>query len=249
MASRNQRVYVMLDASVGSGCFELDLIGFNVNFPLTLLQDPAKHADEIEVGLDGLSISYTKPPLTISGGFARTETVKPYEDDLYRGWLLIKAETFQVTVLGSYGNILVDGEKQPSLFLYGTYAGAIGGPPPFFVLGLALGGGFNTRLALPPVEKVAEFPLVQAVTDPDKFADGAADLLQSVVQPSYGDYWLAMGVRFTSFKMADSFALFSVSFGTRLQFVATWPDEAHHAGRRIGKQVRGLCRAGHPRHA
>ena len=33
-----------------------------------------------------------------------------------------------------------------------------------------------------------------------------------------GDYWLAVGVKFDSFKMADSFALFSVSFGTRLQF-------------------------------
>jgi hypothetical protein len=220
LESRNKCVYVLLDASLGSGGFALDLTGFNLNFPLTLLQDPIAHARDIKVGLDGLSISYSKPPLTISGGFARTKAVDPYVDDLYQGHLLIKAEAFQITVLGSYGNIKVrevDGKPitKPSLFLFGTYAGVVGGPPAFFVTGLALGGGYNTRLALPPIEKVAEFPLVQAVTDPKRFTN---DALMKAVQPSYGDYWLAVGVKFNSFKMADSFALFSVSFGTRLQF-------------------------------
>ncbi len=213
--SRDQRVYVLFDASLGSGGFELDLTGFNVNFPLTLFQDP--DAGKIAVGLDGLSISYSKPRLTISGGFARTKVVPPYVDDLYQGHLLIKAEAFQIAVLGSYGNIRIheDGEKEPSLFLYGVYDGVVGGPPAFFVTGLALGGGYNTQLALPPVEEVAEFPLVQAVTKPEDFTQ---DKLREAVKPSYGDYWLAVGVKFTSFKMADSFALFSVSFGTRLQF-------------------------------
>ena len=95
------------------------------------------------------------------------------------------------------------------------YDGVVGGPAAFFVTGLALGGGYNTRLALPPVEEVATFPLVQAVTDPTKFQSEA---LRQIVLPSYGDYWLAFGVKFNSFKMADSFALFSVAFGNRLQF-------------------------------
>ena len=218
LESRNKRIHVMLDASLSSGNFTLDLTGLNVNFPWTLLQDPLERAGDIRVGLDGLSISYSDPPLTISGTFARTAVVPPYVDDLYRGHLLIKAETFQITVLGSYGSILTNGKKTPALFLYGTYAGVLGGPPAFFVLGLALGGGYNTRLTLPPIENVAEFPLVEAVTDPEKFAKGGNTRLQEAVQPSYGDHWLAVGVKFTSFKMADSFALFSVSFGNRLQF-------------------------------
>ncbi len=213
--SRHERIYVLFDASLGSGGFELELDGLNLNFPLALLQDPDAEADDIAIGLDGLSMAYSKPPLTINGGFARTEAVEPYVDDLYEGHLLIKAETFQITVLGSYGNIVVDDEKMPSLFIYGTYDGVVGGPAAFFVTGLALGGGYNSRLVLPPIEKVAEFPLVQAVTEPAKFE---IDKLREAVQPSYGDYWLAVGVKFTSFKMADSFALFSVSFGNRLQF-------------------------------
>ena len=217
-ASNGQHVYVLLDASLGSGGFELDLHGFNLNFPLTLpleLVKDARKVTEIGVGLDGLSIAYAKPPLAICGGFARKTAQPPYEGYLYEGHLLIKTDVFQIAVVGSYGTIKVGEERKPSMFLYGAYVGAVGGPPAFFVTGLALGGGYNMRLALPPVEQVAEFPLVTAVTDPGRF-DMAK--LRSAVVPSSGDYWLAIGVKFTSFKIADSFALFSVVFGNRLQF-------------------------------
>ena len=110
-------VYVLLDASLGSGGFDLDLDGFNVNFPLDLPLQLAKDPkdlsklSEIGIGLDGLSIAYSNPPLTISGGFARTTAKEPYVDYLYEGHLLIKAEAFQIAVLGSYGTILIDQEK------------------------------------------------------------------------------------------------------------------------------------------
>src|SRR5258708_1655445 len=96
------------------------------------------------------------------------------------------------------------------------YDGVVGGPAPFFVTGLALGGGYNTRLALPRIEEVADFPLIQAAANPGKKLTNEA--LNKTVLPSFGDYWLAVGVKFSSFKMAESFALFSVSFGSRLQF-------------------------------
>ena len=218
--SRDNRVYLKLDASLGSGGFALDLEGFNVNFPLKLLQDPIKNAGEISVGLDGLSIAYSKPPLTIAGGFAKTADVsKPYVGDLYRGFLVVEAAKFQITVVGSYGNIEVNGKKEPSLFMYGAYAGVVGGPAEFFVTGLALGGGYNTRLRIPPIEKVADFPLIQAVTDPGKFTvSSLGEAVREKIGPSPGDCWLAVGVKFTSYKIVDSFALFSVAFGNRLQF-------------------------------
>ncbi len=224
LESRDERVYLLLDASLGSGGFALDLTGFNLNFATALLKDPAALVGEIKVGLDGLSIAYSNPPLTISGGLARMAGEPPYVGDVFRGHLLIKAQTFQITVLGSYGTIEAKdraGTTTPSLFLYGTFAGVLGGPGVFFVTGLALGGGYNTRLALPKIEEVAEFPLVQAVTDPEKFAKNqseAIEKLSKAIQPSNGDYWLAVGVKFDSFKLADSFALFSVVSVTRLQF-------------------------------
>ena len=69
LESRDGRVYVLLDASLGSGGFDLDLTGFNLNFPLAKLNEAKRQlVGEIKVGLDGLSIAYSKPPLTISGG-------------------------------------------------------------------------------------------------------------------------------------------------------------------------------------
>ena len=43
------------------------------------------------------------------------------------------------------------------------------------------------------------------------------DDVRKAVLPSYGDYWLAMGVRFSSFEMIKAFALLSVSFGSELE--------------------------------
>jgi len=213
-------VYVLLDASFGAAGFELDLQGFNLNFPIEAFTAPGKLA--LGVGLEGLSIAFSQPPLTISGGFAVTEGKPPFVRDVYAGYLLIKAEAFQITVLGQYGNIRVPQPNSassieiPSLFLYGMYNGVLGGPAAFYVTGLALGGGYNTRLRTPSIEKVAEFPLVSAATKTDVTL--TTDKLAKVVEASYGDYWLAVGVKFNSFKMADSFALFTVAFGNRLQF-------------------------------
>ena len=110
LESRDGRVYVLLDASLGSGGFDLDLTGFNLNFPLAKLTKPSELVGEIKVGLDGLSIAYSKPPLTISGGFAKTVSEKSYVGDVYSGHVLIKAAAFQITVLGKYGTIKADSE-------------------------------------------------------------------------------------------------------------------------------------------
>ena len=106
--SGKKRVYVLLDASLGRGGFDLDLGGFNINFPLEGFTDPAKlnplTPGGINVGLDGLSISYSNPPLTVSGGFARMTGVQGYDEQVaYQGHLLIEAKAFQIAVLGSYG--------------------------------------------------------------------------------------------------------------------------------------------------
>ena len=158
--SRDKRVYVLIDASLGSGGFDLDLDGFSLNFPLLLLSDPRKLLSDpkiLGVGLEGLSVSYSNPPLMIAGGFSCvTNPAKPYVE-LFEGHLLVKAEAFQISVLGSYEPFSSMGRRSPRYLSTGFNDGVIGGPPAFYVTGLALGGGYNTRLALPPIEKVAEF--------------------------------------------------------------------------------------------
>ncbi|MFM7575517.1 MAG: DUF6603 domain-containing protein, partial [Microcystaceae cyanobacterium] len=133
--------------------------------------------------------------------------------DLYNGAVIIKTKTFTISALGSYTTI----DNQPSLFIYGVLDTPIGGPPFFFVTGLALGFAYNRSLILPNLDQIAEFPLVQAAYS-NKTPDLAAlnqiqTKLNPYIPPKIGDIVLAIGIRFTSFKIIDTFALLVANFG------------------------------------
>src|ERR1044071_6231578 len=51
---------------------------------------------------------------------------------------------------------------------------------------------------------------------PANVSDKVASM-QRCIPPSTGDYFLAIGIKFTSFKLIDSFALLTVSFGTQFE--------------------------------
>jgi hypothetical protein len=100
---------------------------------------------------------------------------------------------------------------------------AIGGPSFFYVTGLAAGFGYNRRLIVPPVEGVAAFPLVKAArtgakppTNNTDVANVLSDLAGSL-ELQAGQNFLAIGIKFTSFKVVDSFVLLTVGFGHELE--------------------------------
>jgi hypothetical protein len=112
-------------------------------------------------------------------------------------------------------------QDHPSLFLYAVLNAPLGGPSFFFVTGLAAGFGYNRRLNTPTIEEVATFPLVaQAVGGVPQEAAKIHDLMHSLsiyLPPAVGEYFLAVGIKFTSFKLIDSFALLLVSLGKSLE--------------------------------
>ena len=208
---REERVCVLLDASLGSSLFKFDLDGLNASLPVTSLLERSMQG--FEVGLDGLAIDVSTPTLGISGGLVRRGPGN------FVGDILIKASKFQISAFGAYSAIDTGGgQTAPSVFIYGSFNGVLGGPPAFFVTGVALGGGYNSKLETPGLREVQEFPLVAAVMSPPGKRSGVRENLEKYIQPSHGDYWGAVGVRFTSFKLADSFALLTVAFGNRLRF-------------------------------
>src|SRR5262249_6109739 len=105
--------------------------------------------------------------------------------------------------------------------------GTLGGPPPSVVTGLAAGFGYNRALTLPGPTDVTTFPLVEGASDPTKLGqqtDGgkadpakALEKLGDISPPVRGEYWLAAGVRFTSFDLIHSTALLVVEFGNELE--------------------------------
>ncbi|HEY0177300.1 MAG TPA: DUF6603 domain-containing protein, partial [Pedobacter sp.] len=121
-----------------------------------------------------------------------------------------------------------------SFFIYAMYQGTIGGPAFFFVTGIAAGFGYNRTVRIPDITEVAAFPLVAMALNPvpSRSLDQIlAELIRKDSIPtSPGDYWLAIGIKFSSFKIIESFVLLIVQFGTRTQFtvlglsILAWPD-------------------------
>ncbi|ADY55654.1 hypothetical protein Sgly_1349 [Syntrophobotulus glycolicus DSM 8271] len=167
-------------------------------------------------GISGLMVTVDKPPVSIGGGLYKA----PHET-LYNGKLVLKFGKFALTALGSYGE-LENGTA--SFFLYLLLGYPLGGPPCFFVTGLALGFGVNRRFRLPRLEEVPSFPLVAAAMNrpgngltPATKPAAALSVLSDWISPSQGDYFVTAGVRFESFGMAESFLLATVEFGSRVR--------------------------------
>jgi hypothetical protein len=201
----------LLDAGVELLGLAVGLSGLRVSVPFSDLK-----LQNLEFGLDGLDLAYQQGPIEIAGGFLLDQNPGPeFAGPVFSGLARIKAEQFTLAALGSYGMLKTG---NPSLFIYAYYAGVPFGPACLQVQGIAAGFGYNRALKIPEIEKVQDFPLVQAVMQPEKWRDLRAifTAVAEYIPPAPGQYWLAIGVRFTSFQMIDSFALLAVSFGTEI---------------------------------
>ncbi|WP_374172949.1 DUF6603 domain-containing protein [Flavobacterium tructae] len=230
-AYQNSNVIILLDASMEMKGMGLQLMGFGLGFKL---QWPPSTPDFY---LDGLGLSYKAPPIEISGAFLHATAVYDGKKiDVYNGGAIIKVSRFTIAAIGSYAKV----NDESSLFIYGVFDGPIGGPAFFFVTGIAAGFGYNRKVNVPSIDEVALFPLVALAMRPEK-DEGLLSLLASLEKPmrngkkpieiSIGDYWLAVGIKFTSFKLIESFVLLTVNFGTQLEFAIlglsrlSWPEK------------------------
>ncbi|WP_062436841.1 DUF6603 domain-containing protein [Herbidospora daliensis] len=203
-------VGVLVDGSISVGGLSLSLDGLQASVPLTLpVQAPS-------FDLKGLGVAYTEGPVSVSGAFLKGTLV--YDDvtyPAYSGRAVIATEDLTLGAIGSYAQL----PSGPSLFVYAVLDHAFGGPPFFFVTGLAAGFGYNRRLTLPDVTGIATFPLVQEAlgTRPPGTLAAEMKALEPYITPSEGDGFVVAGIRFSTFKMIDSFLLAAVSFGGRFE--------------------------------
>lgn len=193
-----------IDAAFDTDAVDVQLTGFTVDF------DAATQT--ASVSLDGLTVAVDAGALQIGGGLVRTTGPAGQE---YDGAVLITIGSYGINAVGSYATV----NGTPSLFVFGVVEGEFGGPPAFFVTGLAAGFGVNRALRLPGPDAVATFPIVEAAT-----GGGATDTPGALAQlneggwvpPQVGEYWVAAGVKFRSFQLIDGFALVTVEFGKEL---------------------------------
>ena len=200
-------VAVLLDASLKISPLTISLneagIGISLCNPIG-----------VKFYLSGFGVSFKNDVLSIGGNFSIKETKDKTE---YLGSLMIGFKDIGLTAIGKYTkkkDELTDKETA-SLCICFSLLAPIGGIPAFFVKGIAGGFGYNERLILPPIEKVADYFLVQAAMGGFK-GDPLADLDQHVVEEN-NQYFLTAGLKFSSFEIVNGSLLLTASFGNDLE--------------------------------
>lgn len=213
---------VSFDAALKVSDFTLACDDLTIKLPLDGTLTPG-------FSLPGVGIEYKSKNLEVAGALLRTQKTKndiSYEE--YIGTAIIKfklsskggkaGKGFGLSAIGSYA--YYDGK--PALFLYAVLEFPLGGPPFFFVTGFSLGFGYNRYLKVPSIEKLTEFPLVaQAMGDvSNNETSETGELiteqlrqLDKYIPLSPGSGFVAIGLKFTCFKMVDCFALLTIAFG------------------------------------
>lgn len=205
----NNRLLFLLDASLEAGGLGLEVRGLGVGASLSDFQPV--------FSISGLGLDYAEAGLEI-GGELLVSTLQLNGETFtdYEGAAVINAEAFSLSAIGAYALL----DEGPSLFVYAALNAPLGGVSFFFVTGISAGFGYNRRLYSPGIADVLSFPLVQEVVNPGggmESIDEVISSLQQYVPPSIGDVFVAAGIKFTSFKLLDSFALVTLTIGKHLE--------------------------------
>ncbi len=215
--SKKKLAKFLFDGGVGLLGLHADLIDLTIGVPVTHPGDFGRYT----LDLAGLDISFEGGPVAISGGFLKTQPAgQPYPE--YAGLGIISAAGFGLTAIGAYGTMqTADGKLQPSLMIFAMLGAPLGGVPAFFVTGVAAGFGINRAFIPPPIDAVEKFPLIAGIADPGQLGGGeinkVLEKLHENLPARLGVYWLAAGLRFTSFELIQGLALAVVAFGKEFE--------------------------------
>ncbi|MCB9272916.1 MAG: hypothetical protein H6564_02685 [Lewinellaceae bacterium] len=204
----DSNLWFMADAELTLGPLTLSLLELSFGSPLDRFA-PA-------FNLRGFGLRYASGPVEVGGLFLRIDNdagVDPGLEvsDRFGGTAVIKTSSLTIAALGEYA--MVNGE--PSFYIFAYLGYPLGGPAFFFVEGLAAGFGYNRSVRIPDVSQVAQHPMIVVATEG---IDNPLDLAGLLISGNYipinlGKIFLAVGIRFTSFKLIDSFVLVIATFG------------------------------------
>lgn len=209
------KVFLKFSVLLSFSVLDMQMMGLKLGLPVkNLTSFKPEDLKNLEFDMEGLAVDFQNHGLMISGALRK-------QNASYSGVIRVKYKNFELSAVGAYEK-LQDGSH--SLFIWLLVRYPIGGPPAFFITGLAGGFGLNRRLKIPAIDQVKNFPLVAMAQgnagSSKSTALGAGevlDLLSSYIEPENGSYFIAVGVEFTTFELLKTFALGIVTFGTDLE--------------------------------
>ncbi|KOT52709.1 MULTISPECIES: DUF6603 domain-containing protein [Streptomyces] len=235
----SKHLQILFDASLTLAGLTFGVQGLAIKIAL---------ADEsVTAGLQGLSLAYRNPAVSIAGAVVDRSGTDPAFDVDLAGMLAVTTPKLALAALGGYQHH-VPPTEYTSVFVFARVGGQLGGPPPFVLNGLCGGLGINNTLAIPALDKLDGFPLLAGI-------DGGQDpgeilaQLRAWMTPAPGAMWAALGVDFTSFRYAACSALLVAEFGPDLTIAllgrlsAAFPLKAEVPGLRPFAQVQLDIRA------
>jgi hypothetical protein len=161
--------------------------------------------------LQGLGLSFDGAGIKLSGLFLNNK------GDYIGGAAVDIEDLFSLSAIGGYTQLK---GGQASLFIFASLMAPLGGPPFFFVTGIA--GGFGYNRMLPPATLMANHPFFKIMSgeipissDPKQ---GMGDLTalddpKTGFAPKAGDYWIAAGIQFISFGFIHGKVVVAVALG------------------------------------
>ncbi len=197
----NGNIAILLDASLNVSPLTFSLNGAGIGVNLSKLKD-------INFYLSGFGIGFDNGVLSIAGGLSAG--LDENKNPQYTGMISIRFKEVGLTAIGQYTKIITGDKETASLCACFSLLAPIGGIPAFFVRGIAGGFGYNERLILPSIENVNDHFLVQAAMG--SHSNNLDDLRKNVNEED-GQYFLAAGLKFTSFELIEGCMIVTASFG------------------------------------
>lgn len=185
-----QYITFLTDASLNVAPLTFNLLGAGIGVNVSDF--------DMKFYISGFGISFDSDAVSISGALMKSGAA-------YSGLLNIRTKPFSLFAAAEYSD-------NSSLLAYAVLSANLGGNPSFYVTGLALGFGYNKRLVMPDIDGVAQYPLIQAASGKIS-QDSMLEQLKNFIKDESGQKFLCFGVRFTTYEIALSYVLLTVSFG------------------------------------
>ncbi|MGR4867338.1 DUF6603 domain-containing protein [Variovorax sp. LARHSF232] len=201
-----KKVSLLLDGGVKVAALAVQVDDLAIIIPITKMGD----ASQWGLDLKGMAVAMEAGTVKIAGGLLKN----PGPPVSYDGALMVDVAGRGFTAIGSYAKPTDELGEYTSFFVFVSVPIPLGGPPYFFVLGLGGGVGINRALIVPTdLNEIPGFPLVAAI-DNSGFANdpmGALRQMGTNIPPRRGGFWLAAGLKFSTFVVVNSTAVIYVA--------------------------------------